>query len=205
VVRVSAAAAVLAIASANREEAAVLATIPSGWRNVRSQRNQIALVTDDGPIEASYVVGKGTPSVEVQNQAVDIAAVYAVEPDLVDMAVGGIRMVFRVHRVGAEIYVDSVLGSEHFTVPPRFPVAQAAAAVGSMVAATPGRVVAVLVAPGDVVTSGDVLMVVESMKMEQATVATVSGRITAVAFGVGDQVGAHDVLVTIEEPDRSDD
>jgi len=205
VMRVSATAAVLAIASGHREEASALATLPSGWRNVRSQPNQITLVTDDGAIEVTYVVGTGTPSVEVEGHAVDITAVYAVEPHRVDMAVDDIRMVFRVHRVDAEVYVDSVLGSEHFTVPPRLPLAQAAVAIGSMVPSTPGKVVAVLVAPGDIVISGDVLMVIESMKMEQATVATLSGRISSVAFAVGDQVAAHDVLVTIEESEDSDD
>ena len=200
-----AAAAVLAIAQSNRDEAPVLATIASGWRNIRSQPNRITLLSNAVPVEATYTIGTGVPFVAIDGERVDITDVYDMAPDRVDMAVAGVRRRFRVHLAGNDVYVDSVLGSDHFTRPPRFSVPQTAVPAGSMISTTPGKVVAVNVHPGDVVVAGEVLVVVESMKMEQATVATVSGRVEGVAFEVGDQVGAGDVLVTIEESDGSDD
>ncbi|MEN8238458.1 MAG: biotin carboxylase N-terminal domain-containing protein, partial [Actinomycetota bacterium] len=57
--RASATAAVLAIAQSNRAEARVQASIPSGWRNIRSAPAKITLSSDDGPIEATYTIGTG--------------------------------------------------------------------------------------------------------------------------------------------------
>ncbi len=71
-----------------------------------------------------------------------------------------------------------------------------------MVANTPGAVVAVPVAVGDVVGTGDTGMVIEAMKMEQAVVASEPGRVAVVHFAVGDHVDAGSVLVEIEPGDQ---
>ena len=59
---------------------------------------------------------------------------------------------------------------------------------GRLAAPMPGTVVQVLVKPGDVVTSGQPLIVVEAMKMEHAIKAPADGTVTAVHYGVGDPV-----------------
>jgi 3-methylcrotonyl-CoA carboxylase alpha subunit len=59
---------------------------------------------------------------------------------------------------------------------------------GRLAAPMPGTVVQVLVAPGDVVTSGQPLVVVEAMKMEHAIKAPADGTVTAIHFKVGDAV-----------------
>lgn len=63
-----------------------------------------------------------------------------------------------------------------------------AATEGAVEAAMPGRVVAVSVQPGQEVRQGDVLLVVESMKMENPLRAPRDGRVASVGVKVGDRV-----------------
>ena len=75
-------------------------------------------------------------------------------------------------------------------------------AAGSLQAPLPGSVVRVGVEPGQVVTAGQVLVVLEAMKMEHSVAATVDGTVVEVRVGVGDQVEGGQVLVVVEEDDR---
>jgi len=62
----------------------------------------------------------------------------------------------------------------------------------------PGTVIAVKVSPGDTVTRGQELVVVEAMKMELAIKATADGVVTAVLCAPGDQVDRDQPLVDFE-------
>ena len=62
-----------------------------------------------------------------------------------------------------------------------------------------GTVLRVAVAPGDVVPAGAVLLVIESMKMEQVFEASAPGTVDSVAVSDGDAVQAGDVLLRIDE------
>jgi len=62
-----------------------------------------------------------------------------------------------------------------------------------------GTVVAVAVAPGDPVATGDELLVIEAMKMEHEVRARAAGLVREVSAAVGVTVAAGDVLVTLAE------
>jgi biotin carboxyl carrier protein len=70
---------------------------------------------------------------------------------------------------------------------------------GSLAAPMPATVRQVQVAPGDRVTRGDVLIVLEAMKMELPVRATADGRVEAVHCAVGDMVQPGQELIAIEE------
>jgi len=72
-----------------------------------------------------------------------------------------------------------------------------AAGSGRVVAPMPGKVIAVLVAPGDRVTAGDPVAVIEAMKMETTLAAEVGGEVAAVHVQVGATVDADVLLVEI--------
>lgn len=80
------------------------------------------------------------------------------------------------------------------------------AARGSASAVTapfPAVVTEVRVAPGDEVAAGDVLVVIEAMKMLHSLAAAGAGRVDEVRIAPGDQVVSHQVLVTFAEDDAS--
>jgi len=64
-------------------------------------------------------------------------------------------------------------------------------------AALPGNVLKVLVSAGDSIAEGDVIAVVEAMKMETEIKSPASGTVNSVEIEVGDKVQTGQVLVTI--------
>ncbi|MBA3945015.1 MAG: acetyl-CoA carboxylase biotin carboxylase subunit [Herpetosiphonaceae bacterium] len=75
---------------------------------------------------------------------------------------------------------------------------KAPTAPGTLVAPLQGTVVTIRVAPGDMLQVGQVVAVVEAMKMENEVVATHAGRVKAVLVQPGQSVQAGMSLVTLE-------
>ena len=59
---------------------------------------------------------------------------------------------------------------------------------GKLTAPMPGKVIAILVAPGSSVEKGDALLVMEAMKMEHTIHAPAAGTVDDILFAIGDQV-----------------
>jgi biotin carboxyl carrier protein len=68
----------------------------------------------------------------------------------------------------------------------------------AITAPMPGRVIRVLVQPGEEVTAGEGLIVVEAMKMQNEMKAPRAGRVAAIKTVAGATVSAGDVLLVIE-------
>ncbi len=66
----------------------------------------------------------------------------------------------------------------------------------------PGKVVKVLVAPGDEVEVGQAVVIMESMKMETELTAAVSGTVAEVLVTEGQVMGQGDLLVVITPADE---
>lgn len=62
----------------------------------------------------------------------------------------------------------------------------------------PGKVLEICVTPGDTVESGDVLLVIEAMKMEQPIRAPYAGVVKAVSTEEGQRVNPGTPLVVLE-------
>jgi acetyl-CoA/propionyl-CoA carboxylase biotin carboxyl carrier protein len=71
------------------------------------------------------------------------------------------------------------------------------AAAGSLEAPMPGTVLLVHVADGDTVAEGDVLLVLESMKMELSITAPHAGTVAGLALAPGDRVALKQPLVAV--------
>lgn len=61
-----------------------------------------------------------------------------------------------------------------------------------------GKITSVNVKPGDTVKEGDVLCLLESMKMENPILAPVGGKITKVGISVGQVVETGELVAVIE-------
>jgi geranyl-CoA carboxylase alpha subunit len=84
----------------------------------------------------------------------------------------------------------------------RPPQTVAAGQDGVVRAAMSGLVSAVLVTPGSVVRRGDVVAIMEAMKMEHRLLAPADGIVTAVVVTPGTQISARDVILTVQ-PDEA--
>jgi acetyl/propionyl-CoA carboxylase alpha subunit len=197
-VRLHALAAALAGAAARRVEATVQQAVPSGWRNVPSG-DQVALFrSGDREIEVRYRLTRHGLGAGVDGVRLDVAAA-DVRPDRVTLVLDGVRRTVDVHRAGDTIWLDSPLGATELVEPPRFPEPVAAEAPGSLRAPLPGTVVRVEVAEGTAVEPGNVVVVLEAMKMEHAVRAPSAGVVAALAVTAGDTVQAGQVLAVVGE------
>ncbi|MEO0712771.1 MAG: biotin carboxylase N-terminal domain-containing protein [Pseudomonadota bacterium] len=116
-----------------------------------------------------------------------------------EIDIAGARHVGQVvpHLDGARIF----RGADYADIGFPSPVSSArvgGAAEGSLKAPLPGTVTSLVAAPGDAVSAGDTLLVVEAMKMEHAIKAPQDGVLAAFQFKVGDQVREGDVLAVLE-------
>ena len=88
--------------------------------------------------------------------------------------------------------------------PPSARAEHASVAVGdgTILAPMPGKIVGIAVAAGDRVAAGDLLVVLEAMKMEHRIEAPAGGAVERVAVAVGDVVAAGAELVVLENEPR---
>ena len=115
----------------------------------------------------------------------------------VTLDVDGITRTLSVRIVGGRTWVNSADGQTEWVEIDRFPSVDLAATAAGPIAPVPGRVVAVNVVNGQTVAAGDVLVVMEAMKMEHRIEAAAAGVVGEVLCSVGEQVDAHQVLVTL--------
>src|SRR5213076_423548 len=95
------------------------------------------------------------------------------------------------------LYRGSTLSVRDLTL--AVPVSAAASGGdGKVRAAMNGRVVAVLVKPGERVTAGQPVMTLEAMKMEHVHTAGVAGTVSSIDVAEGEQVTTGKIVVEIE-------
>lgn len=101
-----------------------------------------------------------------------------------------------------EVAIEEISASEvkaSSAAPKAAPAPSAPAGAGEKVTAPmPGNILAVNVSAGQTVKSGDVLMILEAMKMENEIMAPKAGKVTSVSVAKGSTVATGDVLCTIE-------
>lgn len=215
-VRLSCLAAALASAAGRWESATVQPGIPSGWRNVPSMAQTIVFDGPAGPVEVGYRFDSSGALAQwwvraVDPEELDLAglgqmgvhddhppvAVVSATPTRVVLDVAGIRLTFSVHQVGDMSYLDSVEGSVALRELPRFPSPETELEEGSLTAPLPGAVGRVLVAPGQRVGAGELLLTLEAMKLEHPVHAPADGVVSEVKVRPGSLVDTGALLAIL--------
>jgi propionyl-CoA carboxylase alpha chain len=202
-VELSAVAAALAEAAANRRAATVNAGIPAGWRNLPSLPQSKTYAAPSGrDIEVRYLSTRTGVAVEGHPGLAQVVA----RADRVVLDVPGphdpVRRAFDVARHGDLVCVDSPLGPVSLTRRPRFIDPSAQVAAGSLLAPMPGSIVRLGAGIGDRVTRGQPILWLEAMKMEHAIGAPDDGVLTELNVTVGQQVGVGTVLALVEAEEK---
>jgi len=127
-------------------------------------------------------------------------AIGALSGDSLRYIAGGVMESVNFHRDGDRLYFQQ-RGIPHAVRDLTLAAPEAAAAGngdGKVRAAMSGRVVAVLVKPGDRVTAGQPVMTLEAMKMQHVHAAGIAGTVSAIDVVEGEQVTTGKVVVEIE-------
>ncbi|MEU7815376.1 biotin/lipoyl-containing protein [Pseudonocardia sp. NPDC049154] len=159
---------------------------------------RMAYTLGEETLEVAYAFRRGGLTASVNGERLAVRLLDAT-PDAVELEVEGVRRLYTVHRVPGWSFVDGPDGSAALAEVPRFADPDAAAHAGSLLAPMPGGVVRVLATPGDTVSAGQALVVLEAMKMEHTVAAPVDGVVGEVHVGPGDQVETGQVLAVVEE------
>lgn len=189
----------------NRAEATTLAALPGAFRvgRLAPERVQLALGDDEHVVhyranrDNSFRIG------DVETRGV--AIVHRWSAEAVDLEYQGRRRTLRVTRDGAAIHLTGGGGGASLTVVPRFSVPEPEIPGGAVAAPMPGRVIELRVAAGDTVEAGQVVVVLEAMKMENHLRAAEAGTVTEILAGVGDQVEKDALLMVIDDGSGADD
>jgi acetyl-CoA/propionyl-CoA carboxylase biotin carboxyl carrier protein len=142
-----------------------------------------------GPPEAAKVqVGDG----EIASASVQL------EPDQMGVTLDGLRREYRWAEDDRHLWIADQRGTWQLREAEEQKIHRAAGErPAEVVSPMPGSVIAVQVNSGAEVTEGDVVVVVEAMKMEHSLAAPVSGQVE-VLVSVGDQVKVEQVLARIK-------
>ncbi|MGB6059111.1 MAG: biotin carboxylase N-terminal domain-containing protein [Microthrixaceae bacterium] len=206
-VEVSAIAAALAMAAAARRAAPVLAGIPSGWRNVRSQPQVRGFrISDGATIDVAYELTRDGLNL-VSPELGDDPSLISAGPGEVVLEIAGVRESFRVSTYPGLVCVDSRRGNVSLVPASRFPEAQDEVVPGSLLAPMPGSIVRLAVEIGQPVSKGDPLMWLEAMKMQHEIRSPSDGVVEALGVSEGQQVEVGAVLAIVADasPTRTDE
>ena len=119
----------------------------------------------------------------------------------VDLALDGQRIQFDVQQHGMQWLVHGDNGDLVLNEAPRYPDPRGVDTGGGLTAPMPGAVLATEISAGASVSKGDLLVILEAMKMEHRIVAPRDGVVEQVHVSVGDQVDNAQLLVTLTEED----
>jgi propionyl-CoA carboxylase alpha chain len=205
-------AAAFATDKVNRDCDQITPFAPSGWRLVRTQGQRQTWLLGEQPHTVEYVMDANSASVLVGDvptpnsdgtmpddlrQQANVRLLSQAE-DTVAIEVDGVRHVVDVILDGPLAHTSSSAGAITWSAAPTFELHDSEEGGSGPVCPLPGTVIAVSVSPGDEVSDGDVLMVVEAMKMEHKITATADAKVSEVLFSVGDRVDQGDLLVALE-------
>jgi len=196
--RAAALAAALTSQRARRAEARVLATIPSGWRNNPSAMQQIRYTHRDEEVLTQYLKTRdGAFAYEVAGHSGE-ARILRSEDGWIELEIDGVQQTLSVVSQGANHWAQDPAGEVQLVEVPRFPERERERTAGGYSAPMPGRIVSVKVSPGQKVTAGEVLVIVEAMKMEHVITCAEDGTVTEVRVVADEQVEAGHVLLVVD-------
>jgi acetyl/propionyl-CoA carboxylase alpha subunit len=192
-------AAALAGQAERTEARTLLPAVPSGWRNSPSQLQLTRFLGPDGEHEVGYrFEPRGGLDATVDGASLPGVTLHTCLPKLVGLEIERHLRWFEIERVGDVFHIDGPGGYLRLEELPRFPTAGVEEDAGSLHAPMPGKVIAVRVEQGSAVAEGQILVLMEAMKMEHALRAPFAGTVREVRAAPGDQVDAAQVLVVVD-------
>ncbi|MDP9505850.1 acetyl/propionyl/methylcrotonyl-CoA carboxylase subunit alpha [Pseudomonas protegens] len=172
----------------------------SAWRNNASVPLGYRIGLDDR--QWSLELSPSASGLLHVQQGDDVWAIKVMAADggRATLEVAGIRRHYAYRLQDGELWLSSRQGSLHLQDRTQAPVqGQLSTDSGTLKAPMDGAIVDVLVSEGMSVSKGQLLLVLEAMKMEHPLKAGIDGVITRVQVNLGDQVKNRQILLEVEQ------
>ena len=197
---------VVAAQAARRANARVLGGIPSGWRNSVMPPERVTLRHGNEDIPVEYRSQRdGTFQVQVAADKPRTVVVFHADANSVDVAIDGRRLRLDVAARQSRWLLHGSDFDMELVELPRLPLPGTLEIKGGLTAPMPGNVLATHVKTGDEVREGQLLLVLEAMKMQHRITAPFDGSVKEMHAAAGDQVDNDALLVLLEEAQTKTD
>ena len=187
--------AALWIQGENRNNADLLNEIPSGWRNSRLPKQTISFKYLEQDITVAYRSNRNGFFDLNENS---IARIIKWNKKEIDIEIDNKRFSSKVTKKGNRILVHMPWGDVLLEILPRFLVPGSKIETGGLKAPMPGKVIDLKIKVGSKVKKGDILVVLEAMKMEHQITATENGKVTELFIKEGNQIENGALLMVVE-------
>lgn len=184
-----------------RDIARVQRTIPSGWRNTVMPPESVSYTHGEETVQVDYRIQRsGKFAVSVGDEKYEVS-IHSREGDVIELVINDRRSGFAVTQSDNHWLIHSFNGDVELVELPRFPSTDSEGIAGGLSAPMPGNVQATYVSVGDAVEKGQVLLILEAMKMEHQITAPEAGTVAALHVQEGDQVANGELLIVLESAD----
>lgn len=184
----------------------ILRNMPSGWRNNFYQPQQETFLNGEEEVlvkynEANFSIVIASDEGAKQSPSDDYQVfVQEISEDEILLELNGIQERFTLVRSGNDYFIQHGRnGTVSLTRKERFPIKEAEKVKGGYISPMPGRVIKVLVEAGQKVESGDGLLVLLSMKMENTICADEDGTVEEIYVAAEEDVEAGKLLLKMKE------
>lgn len=189
-----------------RAKATVLKSIPSGWRNSAMPPERISYTVDDEQIDISYQSKRnGSFMIGIGDDGMNHKVfVQDCSNGEISLEIDGALMAYTVTQSDDRWLAHGPNGQVEMIELPRFPVIDRSGVKGGLIAPMPSNVFLINVEVGSVVEEGQLLMIVEAMKMEHRIVAPKAGTVSELRVQIGDQVANGELLIVLADDEETD-
>ena len=192
--------------AARESKRTLLKNMPNGWRNNFYQSHQETFLNGEDEIlvkynETNYTLVIASEERTKQSVSDDYQVhVQEISGHEILLELNGIQERFTVVRSGNDYFIQHAQnGTVNLTRKERFPVKEAEKVKGGYISPMPGKVIKLLVEPGQEVKSGDGLLVLLSMKMENTICADEDGTIEEIYVNAEEDLEAGKLLLKMKE------
>ena len=182
-----------------RANAKINKRIRGGWRNSTMPDEELTLEAYGEEIKLRYKSNRDNSFNFSFEETSHVVTVIDSGYGSVEIDIDGQRSQYTLDKIGEEWLVHSTFCDFEFKELPRYPISSSDEFGGGLVAPMPGAILSIDIKPGDTVKKGDVLVILEAMKMEHRITAPRDGIVGSVQTEVGEQVENEQLLVTLEE------
>ena len=193
-------AATMTAQAAHRANAKVLAAFRSGWRNSMMPPERTKFRHGDEEIAVSYRSQRdGTFKVTLGENEPRTVTVFSAEDGQVDLEIDGHRLQLAITNTEDRWLIHGTDFDVELTELPRLPLPGLLEVKGGLTAPMPGNVLTTHVRQGEEVREGQLLLILEAMKMQHRITAPFDGSVKELHVSEGEQVDNGALLVMLEE------